>query len=154
MDRGRTWTVVEQLIGAEDWTNKIGTLAGCAGTAPLRLGEVFESDTRDVLVFAPNRILVVQPKSSRKVGLLAGLLAAAGRTSGLGTVTAIPKADVARFSVHRGIRGVFDSTGELATAVIEIRRGRTAGRIDFVVDPVAIPIGDIEENVARWLGQP
>ena len=81
VNKDRMWMMVEQMIGNEDWTNKIGTLAGCASTAPLRLREVFDSDTRDVLIFPPSRVLVVQPKSSRDLGLFAGLLAAAGRPS-------------------------------------------------------------------------
>jgi hypothetical protein len=143
--------IVEQLIGTEDWKNKIGTLAGSASTAPLRLREVFDSDTRDVLVFAPGRVLVVQPKPSAKLSLFAGLLAALGRPAGLGSVKALRKADVTGFSIHRGVSGVFDQTGELSTAVVDVRNGVSGGRIEFVIDPTVVPIGDLEENVNRWL---
>jgi len=151
VNKGRTWFVVEQLIGTEDWNKKIGTLAGCASLAPIRLREVFDSDTRDVLVFAPDRVLVVQPKSSKKLGLISGLMAAIGRTSGLGSVRSVPKADVISFSIRRGVRGVLDGTGDLATAVVGVRSGVSGGKIEFVIDTAVIPIGDVEKNVNEWL---
>ncbi|MFI7493001.1 hypothetical protein ACIBXA_31985 [Micromonospora echinaurantiaca] len=153
MNKGRTWTIVEQLIGSEDWAKKVGTLAGCATTSPLRLREVFESDTRDVLVFAPNRVIVVQPKSSGKLGLIAGLRAALGNPSGLGTVRAIAKSDVVGFSIQRGVTGVLDDGAGLMTAVVDVREGVPGGAIRFVVDTGVIGIGDIEQNVNRWLGR-
>lgn len=153
LNKGRTWTVAEQLIGSADWANKIGTLAGCASTSPLRLREVFDSDTRDLLVFAPNRVLVVRPKPSAKLGLIAGLRAAIGNPSGLGDVRAVKKSDVVGFSIRKGIDGVVDGDESLMTAVVNVRAGVPGGGIQFVVDTSVIPLGGVEQNVNAWLGR-
>lgn len=151
MNKGRTWTVVEQLIGSEDWANKIGTLAGCATTSPLRLREVFDSDTRDVLVFAPDRVLVVRPKPSAKLGLMAGLRAAFGNPSGLGDVRTVKKSDVDGFSIRKGVDGVVDGDAGLMTAMIDVRAGVPGGGIQFIVDTGVIPVGGIEQTVNAWI---
>jgi hypothetical protein len=153
INKSRMWVLVEKLIGSDDWGKKIGTLAGCANPQPLRMREVFESDTRDVLVFAPERVLVVQPKSSKKLGLIAGLKAAAGNPSGLGTVRAVPKADVLAFSIVRGAPGVIDAGAGLYTAVVKVRDGVSGGDIHFVVDTTVVALGGIEENVNGWLAR-
>lgn len=79
VNKGRMWTMTELLVGEDAWSRKIGTLAGCAGGSMVRFGEMLESETRDVLVFGPDAAYVVQLKSIKRLGVLAGLRALVGR---------------------------------------------------------------------------
>ncbi len=149
----RTWFIVEQLVGSSVWTSRIGALAGCASASPLRMREVFASDARDVLVFAQDRVLVVEPLPGDRIGPAATRRAAKGDPSGLGRVRAVAKADVETFSIIPISPGVLNAGGGLATAIVKVRPGVPGGDIHFVVDTDVTPLRGTVADVNTWLAQ-
>lgn len=152
-NKPRLWTMAEAMIGKEQWAAKSGTLAGSLLINPndiRRVVEVLGSDVRDVLVLAPDSLFILQPKSTRKLGLVAGLRAAAGSASAMGQIHTITRSDVREIVVEKTIPIRMQSTdGRLQTIRIHVR---SDDEVVFLVDTSVIPMGGFQANAAAWIG--
>lgn len=142
VNKARLWTLAETMLGAEDWKHKIGTLAGCASAHPLRVRTVLESDSRDLLIFASRRVVVIEVTPTNKLKLRAAFKAARGNYTGMGNLRQWPREQVVSFSL---------SPGGIQTATLVVKAPQGEETIEFFVDDNLIPPDAIEKNVARWL---
>lgn len=152
VNKDRLWFVVTQMVGDENWADKAGTLAGCFIENPanlVRFNEVMQSDTRDALVVCPDSIMIVQPKSTQKLGLIAGFRAMRGNTKGLGETFAVAKRDVISVEVLDHVPGA--RVQGVPCARVRLRSGDSTRDILFAIDTHTNAIGGFAGNVADWL---
>lgn len=96
MDQGRIWAVTNELI-TDDEAGRCYTAVGWLVSSemrPIKVREALEGDGRDVIILAPTRVLVVEVKPSKKLGLMAAVKMARGNLSGVATVKEYARADI------------------------------------------------------------
>jgi len=156
VDMNRNWMIVNHTIKPEEKGHIHDTLAGIVlgGRSPVRtFADRINTNERDVVYIAPDRLVVVVPKAPRDMRLRDLPRLAAGDVSRAATIISVPRDDVTKVVCPCPQPDNFPvlDMGDATFAEIDVIYKRRRELIYMWIDTETVPLDDFEDKTHRWL---